>query len=96
MKARQRYRYRARQGDVIVDRVSWALPAPTPERQHGLKYRRHGGREGHGIVRYDHETGTGDHRQEGEPEAPYRFMSLDRLIADVRHDGTRLAGWRGR
>jgi hypothetical protein len=94
MKARQRYRYRARQSDVIVDRVIWALPVPTPERQPGIKDRLHGGREGHGSVRYDNETGKGDHRHEGEQETPYHFTSLDRLIADFRDDCTRLAGWR--
>ena len=94
MKARQRYRYRARQGDVIVDMVIWALPSPTPERQHGIKYRLHCGREGHCVVRYDNETGKGDHRHEGEQETPYHFISLDQLIADFRNDCTRLAGWR--
>ena len=45
-------------------------------------------------MRYDHETGKGDHRHEGEQETPYLFISLDRLLADFRDDSTRLAGWR--
>jgi hypothetical protein len=46
------------------------------------------------VVRYDNEAGKGDHRHYAEDEEPYRFESLDKLIADFRHDCTRFAGWR--
>jgi hypothetical protein len=94
MKARQLLRYRDRQGDVIVEMVIWALPAPTPERQHCIKYRLYCGCNHCCIVRYDNEAGKGDHRHYGEQEAPYPFISVDQLLADFRDDCTRLAGWR--
>jgi len=94
MKAHQLLYYRDRQGDVIVEMVIWALPAPTPERQHGIKYRLYCGRNRCCIVRYDNETGKGDHRHYGKQETPYAFISVDRLLADFRDDCTRLAGWR--
>jgi hypothetical protein len=37
-------------------------------------------------VRYDNERGKGDHRHVGDDETPYRFVDLDRLLADFRLD----------
>jgi len=74
--------------------VIWALPAPTRHRPHGLKYRLFCGRGEECIVRYDNETGKGDHRHYGEYEEPYTFESLEKLIADFRNECVRLAGWR--
>lgn len=94
MKARQLYRYRDSQGAVIVEMVIWQLPAPTRDRPHGLKYRLYCGHGGRCVVRYDNEAGKGEHRHYGRREEPYRFVSLDRLLADFRADCTRLTGWR--
>jgi hypothetical protein len=43
-------------------------PAPTPNRPHGLKYRLWAGRDGKTLVRYDNETGKGDHKHVGRSE----------------------------
>ena len=94
MRARQLFRYRAVQGGVTVEMVIWALPRPTAERPHGLKYRLYCGRGRECHVRYDNEVGKGDHRHYGERQEAYRFESLDRLTEDFRVDCTRLAGWR--
>ncbi len=94
MKARQLFRYKGRQGKVIVEMVIWVLPAATTERPHGLKYRLFCGRAGKCLVRYDNESGKGDHRHYADHEQAYRFESLDELLADFRDDCTRLAGWR--
>ena len=94
MKARQLFRYKDRQEDITVEMVIWALPSPMMERPHGIKYRLYCGRDGSCVVRYDNETGKGDHRHYAEHEEPYRFESLDKLIADFRNDCTRLTGWR--
>ena len=93
MKARQLFRYKDRQEGITVEMVIWALPAPTTERPHGIKYRLYCGRDGSCVVRYDNEAGKGDHRHYAEHEEPYRFKSLDKLIADFRNDCTRLTGW---
>ena len=69
--------------------VVWALPAPTKEKPHGLKYRLFCGSAGECIVRYDNETGKGDHRHYGVREEPYEFQSLEKLLDDFRSECTR-------
>ena len=94
MKARQIFRYKDRQGGVIVEMVLWALPSASAERAHGMKYRLFCGRPGKCLVRYDNEAGKGDHRHYENREEPDRFESVERLLGDFRDDCTRLAGWR--
>ena len=94
MKARQLFRYKGRQGDVIVEMVIWTLAAASEERPHALKYGLFCGRFGASVVRYDNEGGKGDHRHYSYREEPYHFESLGRLLDDFRHDCARLAGWR--
>ncbi|MEA3410141.1 MAG: DUF6516 family protein [Pseudomonadota bacterium] len=94
MNARQLFRYKGRQGTVVVEMVVWRLPAVSAERPHGLKYRFYCGRSGECLVRYDNESGKGDHRHYGDHEKEYLFESVEQLLADFRDDCTRLAGWR--
>lgn len=77
----------------VIQRIVWQLPEPTPERPHGLKYRLYCGKEGRCIVRYDNETGKGDHvHYGGENERSYGFISFERLILDFYADIERLSG----
>lgn len=78
----------------IVQMVVWQLPSPSRERPHGFKYRLYCGREGQCLVRYDNETGKGDHKHLGENELRYRFSSLRQLIQDFRADIIKHAGAR--
>lgn len=94
MKATQLFRRILKQGDIQIEMVVWALPKATSDRPHGLKYRLYCGRLGKCVVRYDNETGKGDHRHYGEKEDAYLFVSLPMLIEDFKNDCTRLAGWR--
>ena len=94
MKARKLFHYKGRQGDVLIEIVIWALPTQNVERPHGLKYRMYCGRAGECIVRYDNETGKGDHRHRGLSEESYHFESMEKLIEDFRNDCSRLADWR--
>lgn len=94
MKARQLFRFKDRQGDLTLEMVIWVLPAAAPERPHGLKYRLYCGRPGVCLVRYDNESGKGDHRHYGDWEEPYPFLSVEQLLVDFRRDCARLAGWR--
>jgi len=82
------------EADCTAELVIWQLPAKTRERPHGLKYRLWCGRAGSTLVRYDNESGKGDHRHYGEREAPYAFQSVERLLADFAADVERLCGWR--
>jgi len=77
----------------LIQRLVWRLPATTADRPQGLKYRLYCGKEGRCIVRYDNETGKGDHVHYGEDdERPYQFVSLERLIMDFYADIERLSG----
>ncbi|MEO5368462.1 MAG: DUF6516 family protein [Magnetococcus sp. DMHC-1] len=59
----------------------------TVDRPHGLKYSLHYGlADGTGLVRYDNETGKGDHRHIGSREEPYRFSTVENLVADFLTD----------
>jgi len=70
-----------------VEMVIWQLPEPSAERPHGIKYRRYCGRlDGTLVVRYDNETGKGDHRHYASSETPYQFIGVDTLMSDFLAD----------
>ena len=92
-KARQVFRFRDVWDDITVEMVIWALPKATADRPHGLKYRLYCGKDGRCVVRYDNETGKGDHRHYGRRQEAYEFESIEKLIADFRTDCERLTGW---
>jgi hypothetical protein len=87
--------FRAAQGELLVQMVLWQIPRPTKDRPHGLKYRLYLGRAGKTLIRYDNETGKGDHRHigAGEEQAPYEFRSVEKLLNDFRVECQQL-GWR--
>ena len=86
---RDKYVYADR---AIREMVIWRLPGTDNERPHGLKYRLYYGYPGKCLVRYDNERGKGDHRHEGDQEAPYTFISVEQLIRDFKADIERLRG----
>jgi hypothetical protein len=85
---------RLRHGDLMAQIVIWQLAGTTADRPHGLKYRLWCGRAGLTVVRYDNETGKGDHRHDPSGEQPYVFISAERLHEDFAADVERLTGWR--
>lgn len=74
----------------IIQRTVWVLPEAGAQRPHGLKYRLFCGDAARCLVRYDNETGKGDHRHYGDHEEPYVFTTLEDLLADFQADVTRL------
>lgn len=42
--------------------------------------------EGTCLVRYDNESGKGDHKHIGEQEIAYEFIDRDKLIKDFYND----------
>jgi Family of unknown function (DUF6516) len=68
------------------------LPRATPDRPHALEYRLYCGRGGKWLMRYDNETGKGDHRRVRGKETPYRFVSLAKLRRDLESDARRYGG----
>jgi hypothetical protein len=77
---------------TIVELMIWRLPRATPDRLHSLKYRLYCGRGGHCLVRYDNETGKGDHRHIKGREEPYRFTSIEKLRRDFEADISKYGG----
>ena len=71
----------------ILELVLWELPQKTKDRPHGYKYRLYfGDREGKCLIRYDNESGKGDHKHIGEKEVAYEFVDRNRLIKDFYND----------
>jgi len=68
---------------AVREMVLWQLPRKTPDRPHGLKYRLfYGFRGGTCLVRFDNESGKGDHKNVGSREERYRFIDVETLVAD--------------
>lgn len=72
--------------EAVIEIVIWRLPQATADRPHGLKYRLYYGRRGVCVVRYDNETGKGDHRHVGGRETSYEFRSIEQLRRDFERD----------
>lgn len=73
--------------DSILELVLWDLPKKTVDRPHGYKYRLYyGDREGNCLVRYDNESGKGDHKHIGHQELPYKFIDRNKLLKDFYED----------
>jgi hypothetical protein len=72
---------------AVKEMVIWQLPERDKERPHGLKYRLYYGMaDGTCMVRYDNETGKGDHRHFLDQEKVYRFKDVESLVNDFQHD----------
>ncbi len=70
----------------IVEMVIWRVAIPVQPSTHGLKYRLFYGREGERVVGYDNERGKGAHRHVRGRESRYRFVSVEKLMADFLAD----------
>jgi hypothetical protein len=71
---------------AFAELVLWALPRPIRGSVHGYKYRLAFVVRGVFMLRYDNETGKGDHVHIGDRERPYRFVGPDKLVADFFTD----------
>jgi hypothetical protein len=78
---------------AIREMVLWRLPDKSPERPHGLKYRLYyGDAQGQCLVRYDNETGKGDHRHSSDRQERYTFVSVEQLVDDFLADIAKARG----
>jgi hypothetical protein len=68
--------------DRFVEIVIWRLSRPVPGSSHPFKYRMAFVVDEFCVLRFDNETGKGDHKHIGEVEVHYRFTTLDQLVAD--------------
>lgn len=72
---------------AIREMVLWQLQEKTDKNPYGLKYRLYYGlADGTSVVRYDNETGKGDHRHKIDQEEPYQFKDVETLVADFLKD----------
>lgn len=72
--------------DAFVEIVIWRVPRAVKGSTHQYKYRLALVVAGECVLRYDNETGKGDHRHEGDVEAAYSFSSDEKLLADFWTD----------
>jgi len=75
--------------DAFVELVVWRLGAPLPGSRHAFKYRLALVVEERCVLRYDNESGKGDHRHIGEEKLPYVFSTPQRLLDDFWSDVNR-------
>ena len=79
--------------DAFAEIVVWRVPRPVKGSKHGFRYRLALIVAGECVLRYDNETGKGDHRHVGEAELAYAFRSYEQLLADFWAD---VDAWRRR
>ncbi len=75
---------------AFAELVLWQLPAPLAGSTHAYKYRLAYVVEGVCVVRYDNESGKGDHRHFRGKESRYAFVSEDKLLASFQRDIERI------
>jgi hypothetical protein len=77
---------------AIMEMKIRRVPRPVPPTTPGLKYSLFYGYPGRRLVGYDNERTKGDHRHLDERELPYRFVSVEQLMADFLTDVSRVRG----
>lgn len=74
----------------FADIAIWRVPVSVPGSPHPFKYRLALIVDGVCVMRYDNESGKGDHKHLGEREVPYGFTTLDQLVDDFWADVAQL------
>jgi hypothetical protein len=87
MKARELFNRRVPVTEqAFAEVVLWEIPEPLSGSQHCYKYRLAFVLAGVCVLRYDNEEGKGDHKHVRGKEVKYRFISVDKLVADFFGD----------
>lgn len=76
--------------DSFAELVLWKLAKPVPGSSHQFKYRLAFVLHGECVLRYDNETGKGDHRHSRAKESTYVFESPDKLMQDFLREAKRI------
>ena len=91
MKAIQLVRRRIEYSDDrFAEIVVWKLDRPVPGSKHLYKYRLAYVVNEECVLRYDNETGKGDHRHLSDREFEYVFRSIETLLSDFQSEVRRL------
>ena len=72
--------------DTYAEMVVWHLPSPLSGGHHSFKYRLALVVNGRCVLRYDNESGKGDHKHIGDEESPYIFTTPKALLDDFWND----------
>lgn len=72
--------------DAFAELRIWRVPSRVRGSAHDYKYSLAYVVAGRCVLRYDNETGKGDHRHRGDREETYRFTTPERLLADFWSD----------
>lgn len=67
---------------AFAEIVIWQLPAPLDGSTHDFKYRLAYVVNNQCVLRYDNETGKGNHVHINQQEVSYNFVSTEQLIDD--------------
>jgi hypothetical protein len=87
MKATLLVRRRERQrSGAFTEIVIWQLPRRLPGSEHRYKYRLALVDQEECVLRYDNESGKGDHRHQGSRETAYQFTTIEQLLEDFDAD----------
>jgi len=70
--------------------VLWQLPTPLPGSVHAYKYRLAYVVNGVCVLRYDNQSGKGDHRHFKGKESRYAFDGVDKLLGAFQRDIKRI------
>lgn len=76
--------------DRFLEMIIWRVPRPLPGSRHNYKYRLACVSNEVCVLRYDNESGKGDHKHLGEREVSYAFTTLDQLVEDFLADVARM------
>jgi hypothetical protein len=68
--------------NAFIEMVVWRLPSPLSGSTHDFKYRLALVVDGMCVLRYDNESGKGDHRHVGADETSYVFTTPQALLED--------------
>jgi hypothetical protein len=74
----------------FAELVLWRLPAALAGSSHPYKYRLAYVVNGLCVLRYDNESGKGDHRHFRGKESRYNFESVDKLLECFQRDIERI------
>jgi len=72
--------------NAFVEMVVWRLPSPLSGSRHSYKYRLALVINGRCVLRYDNDSGKGDHKHIGDEELPYLFTTPKALLDDFWND----------
>jgi Family of unknown function (DUF6516) len=71
---------------VFTELRVWRVPKPVPGSAHSYKYRLALVIANRCVLRYDNETGKGDHRHTEGVESALWFESVDQILDDFERD----------